>query len=129
MSNHETRAVQLRGDPNVHFNCAQAVLIPFAEEQGLPAGQAAAIAAHFGSGMRMGGTCGAVTGGLMALGILGCGADAAKAFLREFQQLSQTTDCSSLLRICQEQGTPKQGHCLSLILQAIRLVEKYSAEP
>ena len=61
------RAAQLRNDPNVHYNCAQSVLMPFAEELGLTPEQANAISAHFGSGMRVGATCGAATGALMAL--------------------------------------------------------------
>jgi C_GCAxxG_C_C family probable redox protein len=52
------------------FNCAQSVFIPFAGERGLADEAAARIAASFGAGMgRMQETCGAVTGGLMALGL------------------------------------------------------------
>ena len=40
------RAKALRADPNVHYNCAQAVLIPFAERAGLSTEQAYALAAE-----------------------------------------------------------------------------------
>ena len=52
------------------YNCAQAVLAPFAQERGLEERTAHLLASAFGGGMaRTQGTCGAVTGGLMALGL------------------------------------------------------------
>ena len=59
------RSHEMREDKSRHYNCAQAVFTPFAEKKGLAADQANAIAEHFGSGMRTGGTCGTITGGLM----------------------------------------------------------------
>lgn len=50
-------------------NCAQAVLSVFAPSLGLPAEQAMRLACGFGGGMRMGETCGAVTGAIMVLGL------------------------------------------------------------
>ena len=55
------------------FNCAQAVLSAYGPNFGLDRGLALKVAAAFGGGMgRLGGTCGAVTGALMAIG-LRCG--------------------------------------------------------
>jgi C_GCAxxG_C_C family probable redox protein len=52
------------------FNCSQAVFSVFADDFGLDEEMALKIAAGFGGGMgRMGGTCGAVTGAIMALGL------------------------------------------------------------
>jgi len=52
------------------YLCSQSVLLVYAEELGLDPGMAAKIAAPFGAGMgRMGWTCGAVTGALMAIGL------------------------------------------------------------
>lgn len=52
------------------FNCAQAVLSAFAPGLGLGRELALKVAGAFGGGMgRMGETCGAVTGALMALGL------------------------------------------------------------
>jgi C_GCAxxG_C_C family probable redox protein len=52
------------------YNCAQSVLLAYAETYGLTTGQAAQIAAAFGGGMgRLGRTCGAVSGGLVVLGL------------------------------------------------------------
>lgn len=52
------------------FNCAQAVLGAFGPDLGLEPELALKVAGPFGGGMgRTGGTCGAVTGAVMALGL------------------------------------------------------------
>jgi C_GCAxxG_C_C family probable redox protein len=52
------------------FNCAQSVFEPFARDFGLASETGMRIASSFGAGMgRLQETCGAVTGGLMALGL------------------------------------------------------------
>jgi C_GCAxxG_C_C family probable redox protein len=52
------------------FNCAQGVLLPFAEERGSSREACALVASPFGAGMgRSQETCGAVTGALMAIGL------------------------------------------------------------
>ena len=66
---HMEKCKALRADTTVHYNCAQAVLVPFAAEMGITEEQAYKMGAHFGSGMRHGSTCGAVTGALIALGM------------------------------------------------------------
>ena len=53
------------------YNCAQAVLLAFAEETGLTKEQSALIASSFGGGMgKMREVCGAVSGMLMAAGLI-----------------------------------------------------------
>jgi len=52
------------------YNCAQAVLAPFAERYGLPQEAAFKIATPFGGGMGDSGSiCGAVSGAVMAIGL------------------------------------------------------------
>jgi C_GCAxxG_C_C family probable redox protein len=51
------------------FNCSQAVLGTFCEQFGLDCDKASKVATGFGGGMRMAGTCGAVTGAFMVLGL------------------------------------------------------------
>ncbi len=51
-------------------NCAQSVLIPFAQDLGMMRETAMKLAAGFGGGMcHLDQTCGAVTGAIMALGL------------------------------------------------------------
>ena len=53
------------------YNCAQAVYAAFADQMGISEKQAALLASAMGGGLcRMRETCGAVTGGIMVLGVL-----------------------------------------------------------
>lgn len=52
-----------------NLNCAQSVLLTFAEDLKLDETTALRIALGFGGGMAMGETCGAVTGAYMVLGM------------------------------------------------------------
>lgn len=83
----ETEALRARTD--VHYNCCQSVLVPFADLCGLDKETAFKLGANFGSGMRHGSTCGAVTGALMVLGLAGKGADEATALMRRFREKNQ----------------------------------------
>jgi C_GCAxxG_C_C family probable redox protein len=52
------------------FNCSQAVLAVFSEEYGITAATALRAASPFGRGMGgCGGTCGALTGAMMVIGL------------------------------------------------------------
>ena len=52
------------------LHCSQSVLAAFAEECGITEEQALRLGSCFGTGMRKGEVCGAVTGALMVLGLL-----------------------------------------------------------
>lgn len=51
------------------FNCAQSTLCVFSEELGLSKESALKLSGGFGSGMRHGEVCGAVSGAIMVLGL------------------------------------------------------------
>ncbi len=92
------------------YLCSQAVLMAFAGRFGLAEPDAARLAAPFGAGIgRLGRTCGAVSGALMALG-LACGherpqdddakervLELARTMVRRFESLHGTVECRSLL--------------------------------
>ena len=113
----------LRADAAVHYNCCQAVLIPFAAEMGVTEEQAFKMGAHFGSGMRHGSTCGAITGALMVLGMLGYGEQAATAMLRKVREERGALDCANLLRISAEAGIPRKTHCDGIVCEMVQVVE------
>ena len=108
-------ARQLRAIVDKHYNCCQSVLVPFAGEMGLSEEQAYALGAHFGSGMRHGSTCGALTGALMVLGTMGYGEQEAQAVLRAFREKNGCTDCARLLAAARERGEEKKPHCDRLV--------------
>ena len=91
-------------------NCAQSVLSPYARELGVEPGTALAISTGFGGGMgKMAGTCGAVTGAFMALGLVRgmrspedkAAKDATYALVREmarrFTEKNGSINCRELL--------------------------------
>ena len=87
MSKEMERCKELRACPDPHYNCAQAVLTPFAEAKGMKTEDALALTSCFGSGMNMGSVCGAVTGGLMALGLCGKGgAENCQEFIKRMRR-------------------------------------------
>ena len=120
------RSHSLRDDTTTHYNCAQAVLIPFAEKKGISAAQATAITANFGSGMRAGLTCGAITGGLMALGLYDAGdAEASAEFMRRMKDLhGGLSDCRDLLREEVHSPAEKKPHCDGMVYEAVEIVEE-----
>ena len=109
MTNHMETARQLRARTDVHFNCCQSVLVSFAADLGLTEEQAFALGSNFGAGMRMGSACGALTGALMALGLMGC--DEKKAI-------------ELLLRASKDRGEEKKAHCDGLVYEMVQAVEE-----
>ena len=89
--------------------CSQAIAATYGPPLGLARDQAARIAAPFAGGMRMAETCGAVTGGLMMLGLRYCTEDCqtpagrqkiatvADDFIAAFRQRNGSVACKALL--------------------------------
>ncbi|MBQ9915049.1 MAG: C_GCAxxG_C_C family protein [Clostridia bacterium] len=91
------------------YNCAQAVLLAFADELGMKKEELSGIALCFGGGMATGSTCGALTGGLMALGLMqkaqtppaadekAIGRGKAKELTKAFEEMHNTVMCRDIL--------------------------------
>ena len=120
--NKREYVLSLRSDPTIHYNCAQAVLMAFAEEVGITSEQAAALAANFGGGMGCGSVCGAVTGALMALGGLKLPAEQRQQLMTEFQSKNGALNCAELIRLSAERGEAKKDHCDRVILECVDFV-------
>jgi C_GCAxxG_C_C family probable redox protein len=90
-----------------NFNCAQSVFVAFAPHLGMDESQALKLASPFGGGVaRRGQVCGAVSGGLLALGLArGVDTPAEKEdvyrlgqeFLQRFESKYGTILCRELL--------------------------------
>lgn len=130
MGDYLKRAEELRAITERHYNCAQSVLVPFAKKAGIDEETAYKMAANFGAGMKMGSVCGAVTGGLMALGLLGLDDQAdANAFCRKIKDNHEGhLLCRGLLRINAEKGGEKKAHCDGMVYEAVKLVEEMISE-
>ena len=127
------------------MNCAQSVILSFADELNLNRDQALKLAAGFGGGMgRMQGTCGAVTGAYMVLGLVrgrvaadnkdlmeGSYAlvrDFSAAFIKEFG----TSSCLDLINV--DMSTPegsdkfkseniKEDICCGVVRRSVEILE------
>ena len=110
---------KLRNTEDTHYNCAQSVIIPFAQNMKLTEALAHTLGAHFGSGMRHGSTCGAIIGALMVLDNLGYDEKDAMAILRQMKECHGATDCLTLLRTSLERDEPKKSHCNGLVYETV----------
>lgn len=121
---HLEKARQLRARTDVHFNCCQSVLVAFAEDMGLTEEQAYDLGANFGSGMRCGSVCGALTGGLMVLGMTSCPPEQADALRRKFLEDHGDVNCAALLKKPHDAGIPRKEHCDGLVFEVVELLEE-----
>ena len=113
----------LRDRTDVHYNCCQSVLVPFAGVCGLDRDTAFQLGANFGRGMRRGSACGAVTSALMVLGMAGKGADEATEFMSRFRERNRALDCADLLRMARENGEERKPHCDRMVYDAVEILE------
>lgn len=125
MGKYVEKAKQIRNDGSLGYNCAQAVTVAFSDVTGLTEEQSAKVAANFGGGMRRGATCGAITGGLMVLGLLGIEqgpiiADYYQAFRNRHEGC---LECADLLRMNAEKGYQKKTHCDNMVYEAVHIIE------
>ena len=123
---HMEHTQALRANTQVHYNCFQSVVTPFAQELGLTEEQAYALGAHFGSGMRHGATCGALAGALMVLGGLGYDEHQAAALIRSFREAHGATDCATLLKDSHDRGEARKDHCDGLVFEMVRALDALS---
>lgn len=130
MSKYQDRAAALRNDTTTHYNCAQSVLMAFCEDQGLSAETACALTANLGSGMKVGGACGAMVGGLLVLGLYGISdSGTILSYWKEFSSKHDgMTQCRDLLRANAEKGLPKKPHCDGMVYQAVMITEQILRE-
>lgn len=111
MMNRKEHSKALRADTQVHYNCAQSVLIPFAQDMGLSQEQANAMTVNFGAGMGCGSVCGAITGAMLAMGGLGMSPEKRGELLREFRRAHGDVNCAQLLKSAAERGEERKCHC------------------
>ncbi len=130
MSIFTEKAQACRDAQDRHYNCAQSVFLPFAEAKGLDRETAYAISANFGGGMKRKSVCGAVTGGLMALGLYGMTDEEALAAYHEKIRSTHEglLDCGPLLKRNEELGGSKKTHCDGIVCECAGYVEEILKE-
>jgi len=120
------KASALRADPNIHYNCAQAVLIPFAGDAGITEKQAFDLALDFNAGMGCGYVCGAISGALMAMGGLGLPQEKRRELISAFIEKNGCVECAKLLKAAVDRGEERKPHCDALVFQCVDFVCKES---
>lgn len=123
MSKYLDKAKELRAIVTPHYNCGQSVVLPFAEEAGLTQAQALGICANFGGGLKRGAACGAITGGLVVLGLFGID-NPAEYYQALRARHNNMLECAELLQRNQELGQEKKPHCDALVFECVSLVEQ-----
>lgn len=132
------------------FNCSQAVFASTSQSMGIDLKAALRIASCFGGGLRMGETCGALTGALMTLG-LHTGHDCENNieekqrinqltvdFINQFKERAGAARCTDLLeglnssipedRVIIEERNLFKLICPQAIEVAIKLLEEHLLE-
>ncbi len=130
MSIYLERAKKLRACTERHYNCAQSVLVPFADVLGIAEETLFKMGANFGAGMRTGSVCGAVTGALMVLGLAGVedAGTVQELFGKVREHHDGATDCKDLLRINKEKGGDRHAHCDNMVYELLGLTEQILEE-
>ena len=126
MNKHIEKAMELRNETPMVSNCSQTIMRCYAEDMGISEEMAAGLGCNFGGGMKCGGICGAITGGLMVLGAKGV---ENPAKVNEFRRkIAENHDgmvnCVDLLRANAAKGGNKKEHCDKMIQEAITLIDE-----
>ena len=119
------RRRQFMPDGRPAYNCCQAVVSVFAQAAGYDEDACLKAATYFRGGMQIGSVCGAITGGLMALGFAGVDDPAvANEFIRNVREHHDSLmNCKDLLRVSAEKGEVKMEHCNAMICECISYIE------
>ncbi|HWQ51936.1 MAG TPA: C-GCAxxG-C-C family protein [Terriglobales bacterium] len=127
-----------------NFSCSQAVLEVFCDDFGVDVTTARKLSAMFGGGLKRGGVCGVLTGGLMVLGLRygqtvpndletkKASGPIAREFLSRFEAKGHRVDCETLLGV--NSSTPegaayvkeKDLHrvvCADLVKDSVEILE------
>lgn len=105
------------------YNWSQKVLKEFSEEIGLDEELAARLTVGFGSGAGRGELCGAIVGGIMALGLKY--GDNSKSYIEKFQEEMVSKHKSVRCKIMLENNSLNKAEvCPSIIQSAIDIIDK-----
>ena len=119
------RRSRMNPDGKPAWNCCQAVVSVFAQDAGYDEEACMKAATYFRGGMQIGSVCGAVTGGLLALGLAGVdNPQASNELIRKVRENHNALiECRDLLRVNAEGGGEKMPHCNAMIRECIGYVE------
>lgn len=115
--NHMEEVKKLRATVDPHYNCAQSLLVPFADVTGISKEKAMELGNLFGTGMHHGSVCGTLTSACMILGMAGYGKEEVPALMRAFKEKHESEMCRDLLAKSAAAGIPRKQHCDGLVFE------------
>jgi C_GCAxxG_C_C family probable redox protein len=121
---HMQEVEKLRARTDIHFNCAQSLLVPFRDVTGLSEDESYRLGRLFGSGMHHGGLCGTLSSAAMILGMAGFGKDVSTAMIRDFRKRHESIQCRDLLAASAKRGIPRKPHCDGLVFEMTRFLDE-----
>lgn len=122
---HLEEVKEIRSEKDgVHYNCAQAILMTYADELGMTKEKAKDLGNFFGRGMLHGSSCGALSAAFMILGIQGYDKPEAAKILTEFKKKHSSTECIDLIQEAKRLGIVKREHCDQLIFEMTEVVDQ-----
>ncbi len=95
--------VDLRADTQVHYNCAQSVMAPFAGDLGITREQAYDMMLNFGGGM-------------------GLPQEKRLELIERFRAENGAIDCATLLEAAYGRGEEKKPHCDGVVYRCVDYV-------
>ena len=120
----------LKPDGKAVYNCAQTVASVFASDAGYDEKAALKAATCFRGGMQMGSVCGAVTGGLLALGLAGIeDREAVDEYIRKIREArGGIIDCRDIVSEAAQKGIAKKTYCDAMICECVGYAEEILKE-
>ena len=123
MKDHLDKVKEIR--MSGRYNCAQTLLMAYADAMEITEEEAENMGRLFGGGMSHGGVCGTISAAFMILGTKGYQAQVANQLLQEFRKKNHSTECVELLTEAKKHGTPKKEHCDRLIFEMAEFLDTY----
>lgn len=122
--NHMPEVEKLRERTDIHYNCAQSLLVPFRDVTGLGEEESFRLGNLFGSGMHHGGVCGTISAATMILSLAGFGKETSTAMIREFRKRHGSIECRELLAASAQKGIMRKPHCDGLVFEVAQYLDE-----
>lgn len=126
--NHMEEVKKLRATVEPHYNCAQSLLVPFADVSGITKEKAMDLGFLFGGGMHRGSVCGTLTAAYMILGMAGRSKDEAAQLVRIFKEKHGDDLCRNLLAAAAQAGLARKPHCDALVFEMCEYLDNLLTE-
>lgn len=129
MSKYIQKAKELRENQEIHYNCAQAVVLAYLDDENKQE-ELMSLFSNYGKGLRCGSLCGAISGAMSVLGYYGVND---LAVLGNFHQrvrkvLGEVVTCKELIPLNPSPELGNRPYCDQLIYKTMEVLEEVLEE-